>query len=244
MSQHIKFWKNFKSVTPSRPKIREKKVQLQTQEEHASFALSMDGGVGDGSAMSKDFSTGSASRTGQPPNGQRQSDNKTNDGRRRNRPGRAEREKHRRREPTDASASTIIPLNLNPSASEFVPQRTMSSVIVASERVNPERRPPSESRSNKGRPRGGRSKKLDQHQMKDKGKENVVDDSSSQGTAAQRHRRNPNARPRLRPTVQAEVLKESEDLMVRMTEALNKGDYDCSICTDRVRSSHFLTNIR
>jgi hypothetical protein len=29
-------------------------------------------------------------------------------------------------------------------------------------------------------------------------------------------------------------VKESEDLMLRMTESLSKGEYDCSICTDAV----------
>ena len=34
--------------------------------------------------------------------------------------------------------------------------------------------------------------------------------------------------------VQTKIIKESEDLMLRMTEALSKGEYDCSICTDSV----------
>jgi hypothetical protein len=45
-----------------------------------------------------------------------------------------------------------------------------------------------------------------------------------------RPRKNENVKLRVQP----KIIKESEDLMLRMTEALTKGEYDCSICTDSV----------
>ena len=49
--------------------------------------------------------------------------------------------------------------------------------------------------------------------------------------STQRPKRN-NAQVRIQP----KVTKESEDLMLRMMDALTKGEYDCSICTDTVGS--------
>lgn len=194
----------------------------------------------DKSSIPKDSSSGSISRARHAPNEpNHQNSNKPNDGRRRNRPGRAEREKLRRKQTAESSAPTSGSSHLDPSAPNFVPRQPTASVYVAGEPVD-NGVATVENRSNKGRHRGGRRGGVHQQQTSGEGVEKAAEDSSLQidGAAPPRPqaRRNPNARVRVQPKEQQKVLKESEDLMVRMTEALNKGDYDCSICTDRVPS--------
>ena len=154
---------------------------------------------------------------------------------RRRRPGGAER--HRGRNAAESSAPTVGPSststatsNLNPAAADFVP----GQVFVAPAPVVAEQAPTSA----RGRPRGGRrgkqpeKKKGEESENENKTGEGVggVGTSSSSRQAGQRPRRNENVNLRVQP----KIIKESEDLMLRMTEALTKGEYDCSICTDSV----------
>jgi len=192
----------------------------------------------DKSSIPKDSSSGSISRAKHTPNQpNHQNSNKPNDGRRRNRPGRAEREKLGRKQTAESSAPISGSSHLNPSAPNFVPRQPTASVYVAGEPVN-NGVATVENRSNNRRRRGGRRGGIHQQQTNGEGAEKTSENPSPQtGGAAPSQpqaRRNPNARARVLPQEQQKVLKESEDLMVRMTEALNKGDYDCSICTDRV----------
>lgn len=150
---------------------------------------------------------------------------------RRPRPGRAQRQQ--RRDAAESSAPTAgpssttstTPSNLNPAAADFVPgQVFVTPTVVVAEQT------PS---SVRGRPRGGRRGKQPERKNGNENKnenENVGTSSSSSRPAGQRPRKNDNAKLRVQP----KIIKESEDLMLRMTEALTKAEYDCSICTDSV----------
>jgi hypothetical protein len=193
----------------------------------------MAGGEEERPFVSGESSSGGTSRTAQSSEDLNQRNKNSNDARRRNRPGRAERERHRRKQAADVDTSNGS--YLNPSAAEFIPRQS-TSYITPSGLVG-EPSPRGEPRSGKGRPHGGRRGRTAPHLVNGKGKENVPDDSGSQIDSPNprlRPRRNPNARLRIPAKAEPEVLKESENLMLRMTDALNKGDYDCSICTDRV----------
>jgi len=148
------------------------------------------------------------------------------------RPGRAQRQQ--RRNAAESSAPTTVgpspSTTLNPAAADFVPGQqvfvTPSTVVVA------EQTPSSSTggRSSRGRPRGGRRGKQPE---KKNGNENENGRVESVGTSVRptgRPRKNENVKLRVQP----KIIKESEDLMLRMTEALTKGEYDCSICTDSV----------
>jgi hypothetical protein len=152
-------------------------------------------------------------------------------GPRRPRPGRAQRQQ--RRNVAESSAPTTMgpstSTTLNPAAPDFVPGQqvfvTPASVVVAEQTST-------SGRSNRGRPRGGRRGK---HPEIKNG--NEIEDGRVQvesvGTSLRptgRPRKNENAKLRVQP----KIIKESEDLMLRMTETLTKGEYDCSICTDSV----------
>lgn len=157
---------------------------------------------------------------------------------RRPRPGRAQRQQRRNAAESSAptagpsSSTSTTPSSLNPAAADFVPgQVFVTPTIVVAEQT------PS---SVRGRLRGGRrGKQLERkngnentnenENVRGEGVENVGTSSSSR-PAGQRPRKNENAKLRVQP----KIIKESEDLMLRMTEALTKGEYDCSICTDSV----------
>lgn len=162
------------------------------------------------------------------------------DGPRRRRPDRRERQK--RRQVAETSAPTAGPStssNLNPSASEFVPRQHDANVVdgVAPTQTgeNNGGRENTDMRGNRGRPRGGRRGRNNQNNQQSKnGKENesVSTDEATQTIPSQPRRPRNNGNARIR--VQLKIVKESEDLMLRMTESLSKGEYDCSICTDAV----------
>jgi len=164
----------------------------------------------------------------------------TTDGSRRRRPDRRERQK--RRLVAESSAPIVGPSsssNLNPSASEFVPRQHNANVVdtVAPMQIGEShsRMENTDPRGNRGRPRGGRRGRNNQNNQQSRnGKENesVSRDETTQNVPPQtsRSRNNGNARIRVQP----KIVKESEDLMLRMTESLSKGEYDCSICTDAV----------
>jgi len=180
-----------------------------------------------------------------------QRNNRASGGRWRNRPGRAERERRRRRQPAEPPDPTTSSSHLNPSATEFIPRQptATSAVFVAHEPVIPDTRLSPRSTSTRGRSSGGRTERPRRQQPNGKGQDIAPDDSGSLAdspntTSGPRPRRNQNAPSRVQPAVEPKVLKESEDLMLRMTAALNKGDYDCSICTDRVCSFCFQVNCR
>jgi hypothetical protein len=166
-------------------------------------------------------------RGGGPPQPQTQHDkveteSSSQASRRRPRPGRAERQR-RKNEAENGSTPTTeaVASHLNPTAPDFVPQiaavSTETSVSAPSQR---------------GRGRGGRRGRQPVN-GKEKEMENVPDITSQTPSTRGRPRRNENqAKFRVAP----KVIKESEDLMLRMTDALIKGEYDCSICTDKVHS--------
>lgn len=172
----------------------------------------------DNSSVSKESSKGSIPRARQPRNPKPQQTNEpTTQGPHRTRPGRAERQ--RKRDVAEASAPTGGPSSrLNPSAPDFVPRQDVPVLVAQSENSN---------RGNRNRPRGGRRGKQAREN------ESPSAEGSSRVQPARpppRPRRNDNTRFRVQP----KIIKESEDLMLRMTEALSKGEYDCSICTDSV----------
>lgn len=135
-------------------------------------------------------------------------------------------QRQRRRNGPETSTATIGPSNLNPSATEFVPQQAAAQSI-ANENTGPSTNaPPTRSR------RDGRRGNNHKHtSAKEK-------DTASGETSSQSRRAGPPRRSRKPENnsgrVQPKIIKESEDLMLRMTEALAKGEYDCSICTDSV----------
>ena len=174
-------------------------------------------------SVSKESSKGSISRAGpsrQTPKPQSNEPSSSQQGPRRTRPGRAQRQ--RRRDVAENLAPTAGPSNLNPSAPDFVPRPAVPTQVTQAGY--------STANANRNRPRGGRRGRT--------GKEKENDTAS---TAAEEPSRGPLVGPPQRTRkhdnvfrVQPKIIKESEDLMVRMTEALSKGEYDCSICTDSV----------
>jgi len=156
-------------------------------------------------------------------------------GGRRSRPGRSERQRGRDEHEQNSQMNVGGSSNLNPTASAFVPRfpaETSGSATQGSSRgqgrgalLNSEG---NVSGGSKGRYRGRGQGRNHHHQEAPK-REN---EHAGEGTSSARTRnRGPrNAKFRVQP----KELKESEDLMQRMTEALIKGDYDCSICTDIV----------
>jgi hypothetical protein len=176
----------------------------------------------DTSSVSKESSKSSISRTKPPRTPKPKPNENSPRGPHRTRPGR--RERQRGKDVTENSASTVGPSNLNPSAPDFVPQKEGSSYVAKDQNT-----PPVAS-ANKNGPRGGRGR----NQQQENGNENkiVVPEGTSQTHTQKRPprtRRHGDASFRGQPK-----LKESEDLMLRMTDALSKGEYDCSICTDSV----------
>ena|SRR5947207_1637840 len=171
----------------------------------------------DKSSISRDSSNGSISRAGQPRHSQ-SNESSSQQGPRRTRPGRAQRQ--RRREAADNSAPTTDPSNLNPSAPNFVPRQGVPARVARMETSTTNDRG-----ANRTRPRGGRRGRH--------GKEKEKADETSHAPPfrpPQQPRKNDNVKFRVQP----KIIKESEDLLLRMTEALSKGEYDCSICTDSV----------
>lgn len=174
-------------------------------------------------SVSKDSSKDSISRTGPSRHTPKLSNEPSSSqpGPRRTRPGRAQRQ--RRRDAAENSAPTAGPSNLNPSAPDFVPRPVVPVQVTQTGYAT--------ANANRNRPRGGRRGRT--------GKEKENDTAS---TAAEEPSRRPSVGPPQRARnhdnvkfrVQPKIIKESEDLMVRMTEALSKGEYDCSICTDSV----------
>jgi hypothetical protein len=140
-------------------------------------------------------------------------------------PRQSRSERQRRNKVAESSAPTVGPSNLNPSAPNFVPgQVSLAPVAVTESGLS------ADGRGNRNRPRGGRRGK-GQQQKKENGEGSASGEASAQVQMQQRKPRNhQNARIKIQP----KIIKESEDLMLRMTEALTKCDYDCSICTDSV----------
>lgn len=164
----------------------------------------------------------------------------TTDGPRRRRPDR--RERQTRRLVAENSAPIAGPStcsNLNPSALEFVPRQhdvnvvdTVAPTQIGESHSRVENMDP---RGNRGRPRGGRrGRNNHNNQQSRNGKENesASTDETTHNVPPQTRRPRNNGNERIR--VQPKIVKESEDLMLRMTESLSKGEYDCSICTDAV----------
>jgi len=175
------------------------------------------------------------------------------EGARRRRPDRHERQ--RRKQVAESSAPTAGGpsgvAQLNPSASEFVPRQqngVVDTVISTQSGVHSAGRNNADSNTmrgdtqatsgNRGRPRGGRRGR---NQQQRNGRENesvstnetvstVAVTAAGPSQPSRRPRNNGNARIQVQP----KIIKESEDLMLRMTESLSKGEYDCSICTDAV----------
>lgn len=174
------------------------------------------------------------------PQGHENTSTKSTDGPRRRRPDRHERQ--RRRQVAESSAPTAGPSissNLNPSASAFVPRQHDANVVETVVQTQASeihsRIENTDSRGNRGRPRGGRRGRNHQNNQPPRnGKENdgASTDEVTQNVPPQTRRPRNNGNTRIR--VQPKIIKESEDLMLRMTESLSKGEYDCSICTDAV----------
>jgi hypothetical protein len=164
-------------------------------------------------------------RRGGPPQPQTQHDkveteSSSQASRRRPRPGRAERQR-RKTDAENGSAPTgeATTSHLNPTALDFVPQIAVESGAASSSAP-----------SQRGRGRGARRGRQPVNE-REKEVENVPETMSQTFATRGRPRRNENhAKFRVAP----KVIKESEDLMLRMTDALIKGEYDCSICTDKV----------
>lgn len=180
---------------------------------------SMGEGDEDRSSISKESSKGSISHAGphpHPPKSQSNESSSSQQGPRRSRPGRAQHQGRRRA--IDNTAPTASTSNLNPSAPDFVPGQLATPVAQADN---------STANATRNRPRGGRRGRPG------KGKDIVTASSAAEESShgpPQRIRKNDNVKVR----AQHKIIKESEDLMLRMTEALSKGEYDCSICTDSV----------
>jgi hypothetical protein len=180
----------------------------------------------DKSSVSKESSKGSISRAGPRhhiPKPQ-SSESSSQQGPRRSRPGRAQRQ--RRREAADNPAPTAGPSNLNPSAPDFVPRLVVSTQVAQADY--------STANANRNRSRGGRRGRPGKEKENATASTAVVEPSYGPLVGPpQRTRKNDNVKFRVQP----KIIKESEDLMLRMTEALSKGEYDCSICTDSVSPS-------
>lgn len=165
----------------------------------------------------------------------------TSEAPRRRRPDRRERQRRKQvaesSAPTAGAASSITNSNLNPSASEFIPRQhsgVVDTAMTAQSGSNTGRGNTDTARANRGRPRGGRRGRSEPQRN---GKENesaASTDETVQTAAIPSQPRRPRDHGNARIQVQPKIVKESEDLMLRMTEALSKGDYDCSICTDSV----------
>jgi hypothetical protein len=129
----------------------------------------------------------------------------------------------------EASAPTSSSSNLNPVAPDFVPgQRIVASDAV--ERVNAS----SDAAATRHRHRGGRRGK-NSHDTKpsDNKSESASTEGPSNPVRNSRPIRKPNRNDN-RTSNKPAVSKESDDLMQRMTDSLSRGEYDCSICTDKV----------
>lgn len=175
----------------------------------------------DNPSVPKDSSKGSIPRARQPRTSKTQTNDLSSSNQgpsRRTRPGRAQRQ--RRRDAAESSAPTNGSSNLNPSAPDFVPRGTIPVSVAQNQNET--------HRNNRNRPRGGR-----------RGKPAKANEgTSTEGTSRDqpsgpppRSRKYENTKIRVQPKI---IIKESEDLMLRMTEALSKNEYDCSICTDSV----------
>jgi hypothetical protein len=159
----------------------------------------------------------------QPPNPLKED---STQGPRRTRPGRSERQ--RRNKTAEKSGQPIQHglSTMNPSAQEFVPRQQVVMPVAPTNT-------PSTPRANR-RPRGGR-------RGKHTANENVNVNSSETTLHAptpgpsQPTKNTAKFRFHVKPT----VIKESEDLMLRMTEAVSKNEYDCSIRTDLVFQVNF-----
>jgi len=146
--------------------------------------------------------------------------------RRRTRPGRVERQRIKNEAEANLTPAAG-PSHLNPTAPDFIPQN--AAVVEVARQVA------SSAQSHRGGGRGGRRGRP--HQMidtavKGKEKEDVVEAASQTSSST----RGPPRRDKnhAKFCVPPKVIKESDDLMLRMTDALIKGEYDCSICTDKV----------
>jgi transcriptional repressor NF-X1 len=179
-------------------------------------------GEEDKSLLSKESSKGSISHAGPSRHTPKPQSNESSQqqGPRRTRPGRAQRQ--RRRDAAENSAPTASPSNLNPSAPDFVPSQVLTPVAQA---ANPT------ANANRNRPRGGRRGRP-RKETENAPASTATEEPSHEPPVGspQRMRKNDNVNFR----AQHKIIKESEDLMLRMTEALSKGEYDCSICTDLV----------
>jgi hypothetical protein len=146
--------------------------------------------------------------------------------RHRTRPRRSERQ--RRNKIAEKSEQPIQPgpSTMNPSAQEFVPRQQVIPVTPTNTLLT-------DARANR-RPRGGR-------RVKHPAKKNVnvtlseITSHAPTPRASQPTKNTGKSSFHVKPT----VIKESEDLMLRMTEALSKMEYDCSICTDSVFHVNF-----
>jgi transcriptional repressor NF-X1 len=142
------------------------------------------------------------------------------------RPNRPQRQ--RRTNVAESSTATNAPSNLNPSAPAFVPQQP-TAPSAANENAGPSTNAP----ANRNRRDGRRGRNYRQTAATEKKAASSETHSQSRPTGPPRQPRKPgNTNSR----VQTKIIKESEDLMSRMTESLTKGEYDCSICTDSVFS--------
>ena len=68
--------------------------------------------------------------------------------------------------------------------------------------------------------------------VKEKEREDVTEAATQKSSSIRGPLRRDNNQAKF--CVPPKIIKESDDLMLRMTDALIKGEYDCSICTDKV----------
>lgn len=127
---------------------------------------------------------------------------------------------------TMSSAPIGSPSSLNPAAPVFVPQRAVTVESKLPESSTGDR----SSRIGHRSGRKGRSHK--EANEKENTKNSKADTTQGNIERPQRRKKTGASGSHIHPT----IVKESDDLMLRLTEALANGEYDCSICTDTVNT--------
>jgi len=186
--------------------------------------------MGEGEEDPSSNTQSSTSRARNPPRSQPKDDA--------NRPPRRARPQRQKKREAAAQAaqngSTATGPALDPSAPDFVPRQSASVPVALNSALKSSSAPAGgrNAESRQRRPYGGRRGNKNQKEMDGKEKESGEETTTQNGRAgpSQRREKTSNARTRVQP----KIIKESEDLMLRMTEALTKNEYDCSICTDTV----------
>jgi hypothetical protein len=150
----------------------------------------------------------------QPPNPAKED---SKQGPRQTRPGRSERQRQNKTAEKSGQLIQPGPSTMNPSAPEFVARQKVFMPVA------PTNSPSTDAHANR-RPRGGR-----------RGEHTINENVPPKPGPSEPTKNTAKSHFHVKPT----VIKESEDLTLRMTEALSKNEYDCSICTDSVFQVNF-----